>query len=383
LKLAVLMSASSPWSREAAIRLALEGHEIQVIDVRVRDRHTYIRADDPSQAVDVQEFERCVSRINRIETSSISNFRYITASLELNRILRQQGSDCLLALYGGGFATMAYLCGFRPYAVYVVGSDVLFGGSVKKCLSRLALKAADAVFVNGQYLTERTRELAPKANLRCLYLGTDLTKFTPSLSQSLPVKIVCTRGFSEIYNNEYLVRALKEVPDSTMPFQLTFAAPGPLLNEVRSIADRILPASVRRSVEFLGGIGRERMAELLRASQVYASMSRSDGASLSLVEGLASGLFPVLSDIPANREWIANASQDGFLVPLDNPRAVADALVRAISEPELRARAAVRNRELVMERADSRKNMAILGCCLKRIVSSYLRAEQNGQYPLR
>lgn len=361
------MSSTSPWSREAVIRLASEGHKIHVIDPSVRDRHTYIAADDPSQAIDIQSFSRSISAIDRMQSSLPKNSRYVGASWELSRILKKQNCDLLVALYGGRFATMAYLCGFRPYVVYVVGSDVLFGGRAKKLMSRLSLSAASAVMVNGQYLTEKTRELAPQANAQCLYLGTDVEKFIPVKRPSTPIRVVCTRGFSEIYNNEYLIRALKEMPSLTEPFHLTFAAPGPLLDKVRAVADQILPTNVRRSVEFLAGVGRDRMAELLRNAHIYVSVSRSDGTSLSLMEGLACGLFPVVSDIPANREWISNTADNGILVPLNDPATLAAALVRAISEPALRAKAAAKNRELVLQRADSRKNMATFASNLQKI----------------
>jgi glycosyltransferase involved in cell wall biosynthesis len=371
LKLAVLMSRNSPWSREAVIRLAALGHQIHLLEVCLLDRHTYLNVDDPSQAKDIEEFERSIFVTKRIKPWPVSNVRYVAASWALHRILKNQRCDLLLTLYGGGFATMAYLSGFRPYVVYVVGSDVLLGGPVKKSFSRYFFNAASAVMANGKYLAERTRELAPKASVQCLYLGTDTMKFTPASSRSRPVKIVCTRGFSEIYNNEYLIHALREIPPSTEVFRLTFAAPGPLLNKVREVADQILSPAIRSSIEFLGGVGRDRMAELLRDADIYASVSRSDGTSLSLMEGLACGLFPVVSDIPANREWVSNESKNGILVPLDEPKTLAAALVRAICDRELCAKAGAYNRELILQHADSRRTMAILGHRLEQIASTH------------
>jgi L-malate glycosyltransferase len=262
---------------------------------------------------------------------------------------------------------MAYLCGFRPYAVYVVGSDVLFGGWGKRLLSRLALNAASKVLVNGQYLTKKTIELAPKAKAQCLYLGTDTIRFIPRCIPTQPVKIICTRGFSEVYNNEYIIHALEEMSTLAEAFHVIFAAPGPLLERVRAIADQVLPSRLRQSVEFLGGVGRDRMTELLRDAHIFVSVSRSDGTSLSLMEGLACGLFPVVSDIPANREWISVEAENGILVPLDEPKTLAAALAQAIRDPGLRAKAAIHNRELIVRLADDRRNMAILGNELEKI----------------
>jgi glycosyltransferase involved in cell wall biosynthesis len=39
----------------------------------------------------------------------------------------------------------------------------------------------------------------------------------------------------------------------------------------------------------------------------------SDGTSVSLLEAMAAGCVPVLSDLPANREWVVDGL-NGFLV---------------------------------------------------------------------
>jgi len=367
LKLAILMNSSSPWSREAALRLVECGHKVQVIDFSVVDKDTYIDSKDSFQAADIREFIRSIVDIHRLKHHFSSQFRYLGASWELSRILSRLDPDLLLVLYGGGYAAVAYLSDFRPYAVYAVGSDVLLGGKVKRTISRIALTAASAVMVNGKFLYQKTRQLAPRAKTHLLYLGTDTEKFAPGSPPPEAVRIVCTRGFSEIYNNEYLVRAIAEMPDLPRSFQMVFAGPGPLLEKVRAVADEVLTPERRRSVTFLGGVGREQMAELLRDSHIYVSVSRSDGTSLSLMEGLACGLFPILSDIPANREWISENAENGLLVPLDEPKALAAALVRAICNPKLRTKAAHYNRQLILERADDRKNMAILASHLEAI----------------
>ena len=100
-------------------------------------------------------------------------------------------------------------------------------------------------------------------------------------------------------------------------------------------------------------------------------MSRSDGTSTALLEALSCGLFPILSDIPQNREWIDSTANNGILVPLDKPAKLADALSCAIQDEQWRRRAGKYNRSLILERADSRKNMDILVSKLEFMIHSY------------
>ena len=87
-----------------------------------------------------------------------------------------------------------------------------------------------------------------------------------------------------------------------------------------------------------------------------------------MLEAMACGLFPVLSDIPPNREWVDPAVGNGLLVPLNDPVALAGALLRAMSDKALREKAAVINRGLVLERASSRRNMAYMAERLESLI---------------
>ena len=90
----------------------------------------------------------------------------------------------------------------------------------------------------------------------------------------------------------------------------------------------------------------------------------------SLLEAMSCGLFPVLSDIPANREWIAESRDNGILVPLHWPVALGHALSRAIRGRAWRERVAAANRAMVVERADSAANLAMLAEYMERVVTA-------------
>lgn len=373
MRLAVLMSLASPWSREAAWRLSELGHRIHVIDFARSTANTgYLSVCDNFQASSISSFREAVAGCHLIESPFSSGLRYFTSALRLRKILRGCGAEALLTLYGGGFATVAYVSGFRPYAVYVVGSDILLVRTIRRTITRAALTAASSVFANGAYLAEKARELAPEADVVPIYLGVDTARFSPGCPPAEPVRIVCTRGFLPVYNNEYLVRGLAEMPDILADFAIAFTSAGPLLDTVRTLADELLPTRIRRNVEFLGGVNSECLVESLKRAHIYVSLSRSDGTSTSLLEALACGLFPVVSDIPQNREWIDPEAGNGILVPLDQPRELAASLILAISDPGRRMRAAEYNRRLVIERANSPRNMATLAAKLESIARSRL-----------
>jgi glycosyltransferase involved in cell wall biosynthesis len=365
------MSIGSPWARNAAWWLSRLGHVVHVVDFVEEQSTGYLAANDGCQASAIEAFASSVAGINQIAPRTSSKWRYVFAAFPLRRIARQFRADVILSLYSGGFSLMAYLSGFRPYATYVVGSDVLLIRSLNRWLSRHTLTAARTVFSNGHYLAEQTRKIAPNANVVPLLFGVDVEKFSPGSPPPSPVHVVCTRGFSALYNNDYLIRALARLPEGLPDFRVTFVSPGPLLPFVRDLADKLLSSAMRRRVEFLGGVADEELPAILQSAHVYASLSRSDGTATSTLEALACGLYPVLSDIPQNREWIDQTSPNGLLVPLDQPQKLADALVIAIRGEEQRSQAALRNRQLILDRADSSQTMKALSTMLESIVKAH------------
>lgn len=368
MRLAVVMPLASPWAREAVLRLSELGHDLHVIDFKNPSGNGYLSTSDEFQSLSIERLRQATKAIHLIDTPFGSLLRYLAGALQLREILRTCEAEALLILYGGGQAVMAYASGYRPYAVYTVGSDILMGNSLKRFITGLTLNAANHVFANGVYLTHKTREVAPKASTETLYLGVDTTRFRPGLRKQNRIRIVCSRGFMSLYNNESLVHGLAVMPQLDMDFGVTFLSRGPLLQSVKNLADKVLSPDVRRRVEFLGGVSDEMMVKSLQSAHVYVSLSRSDGTSISLLEAMACGLFPVLSDIPQNREWIDSTAQNGILVPLDQPHVLAAALTRAITDHGLRARAAEFNRRLILERADGHLNMKILASKLEAMV---------------
>jgi glycosyltransferase involved in cell wall biosynthesis len=110
----------------------------------------------------------------------------------------------------------------------------------------------------------------------------------------------------------------------------------PLLREVqrRVTTDRVL----RGRVHLLGRVSHERVEQLMRAADVFVLGSHQESTGYSLIEALACGLPPVVTDIPSFRS-LTGAGAVGRLWPCSDPRALCEALlsVAALVDPAMRA----------------------------------------------
>jgi glycosyltransferase involved in cell wall biosynthesis len=65
---------------------------------------------------------------------------------------------------------------------------------------------------------------------------------------------------------------------------------------------------------------------------------------------MASGAFPVVTDIAANKEWITDG-MNGFLVPIEDETSLAQKIVQSLRNEKLMERARQGNWEAVREKA--------------------------------
>ena len=102
-------------------------------------------------------------------------------------------------------------------------------------------------------------------------------------------------------------------------------ATAPLLAAVqaRVAADRYL----RGRVHLLGRVAHERIEMLMRAADLFVLGSHREGSGYSLIEALACGLAPIVSDIPSFRS-LTGEGKVGRLWPAADSKALSQALLR-------------------------------------------------------
>jgi glycosyltransferase involved in cell wall biosynthesis len=167
------------------------------------------------------------------------------------------------------------------------------------------------------------------------------------------ITVVSNRNLLPIYDVSCLIRAIPLVLKEESRVRFIIAGDGPEKRDLeREVGGRNLLASTR----FLGRVPHHQMAELLAQTDIYVSTSLSDGTSVSLLEALASGAFPIVTDIASNREWIANG-ENGFLVPTGDERRLADRIIEAIRNAELAEKASKKNRDIVNVKAYWERNI--------------------------
>lgn len=111
---------------------------------------------------------------------------------------------------------------------------------------------------------------------------------------------------------------------------------------VYKVAERIAAdAELRDRVHLLGRATHERVEQLMNAADFFVLGSHREGSGYALIEALACGLPPIVTDIPSFRSLTASGSV-GALWPCGDARRLAEAIVSMAQQPKGAMRAATR-----------------------------------------
>jgi glycosyltransferase involved in cell wall biosynthesis len=291
------------------------------------------------------------------------------ALIELAYTMRQIKPDLIHAHYLSHFGVLASLharlSGFKPLVVTAWGSDVLGNSQgYRHWWLKYVLKRAELITCDAEHMIEVMVKLgADDKRIKLIYFGTDTQKFKPQpksrkLVESLELEespvVISTRSLDPIYDVESLIRAIPLILEEVPRAEFIIAGSGRQRDYLVRLAEEL---AVSDSIRFTGLIPEDKLPAYLNLADVYVSTSLSDaGLAASTAEAMACGLPAVITDFGDNRKWVTDEA-NGFLVPPQDPTALAAAVINLLQDKSKRQRLGKANRKMIDERNNRHKEM--------------------------
>jgi glycosyltransferase involved in cell wall biosynthesis len=245
------------------------------------------------------------------------NWRTLFSYRLIQRILKKIQPDVFHAQYATSYGITAALVNFHPFIISGWGSDVLISPKSSKILRFLlkwAFKRADAITVVAKHMVKAVYDLGVSSEkVHVITHGINPNLFyDQKLDKQEDFTLICTRNLEPLYNHIQLIDAF-EISQKKIPqLKLRILGDGSMRHELEQ---KVLEQKLEKQVEFIGRVSQEEMAIELNKAHVFVTVSTTDGDVVSLVEAIACGNYCIVSDIPANHNWIEE-EVNGFFVPL-------------------------------------------------------------------
>ena len=107
-----------------------------------------------------------------------------------------------------------------------------------------------------------------------------------------------------LYNIDEIIRAFKKLEDTGRNiYKLVIAATG---EETENLKKLTADLKLTDKVTFVGWLSLAENLKWYAKSKFYVSIPDSDATSISLLEAMYYGCYPIVSSLPAKREWISD-----------------------------------------------------------------------------
>lgn len=288
--------------------------------------------------------------------------------LSLRHVIQEIQPDLIHAGPIQTCAFLAVLSGFRPILTMSWGYDLVQEADRSRWMrwvTRYTLKRSAYFVSDADVSREKAVAFGMDAENTVVFpWGIDLKHFRPrpSANRKSPIAnrksftLFCNRTWEPIYGVDVLAKAFVRVAALNPGLDLILLGGGSQGPKLRQI---LMNAGLLERVHFGGQVAYRDLPRWYHMADLYISASHVDGSSVSLMEALASSLPCLVSDIPGNREWIADGV-NGWLFSDGDVDDLAEKILHALKNRRSFRKIGKAARQTAEQKADWQKNFGKL-----------------------
>lgn len=279
---------------------------------------------------------------------------------------------------------IGYLANANPLVVSSWGNDFTYWARVSPIytyLTKRTMSRADLFFsdcqrdiklgINYGFNISKPHNVLPGAggiDLKSVEKEkTKVSYFKPWGINHKDIILTSFRGFGRWYLNKQLLKAFFVVRKKFLNMKLVLVGSKDNLY-YNSLTKLTASLGLNKSVLFVDSVTNNEIPQIVSSSDLIISATTHDGIPNSMLEVMAYGGIPVMSDISSIREWVKDG-WNGYLFNPRDPKNIVQVIVRALKNKDNFEVMMKRNWDLLKERADYYKNMKLAEEMYYRLVS--------------
>lgn len=298
------------------------------------------------------------------ENGEFKKYWYFFQARKIQKIIREINPDILHALFVTNYGFIGAYSQFHPFIVTAYGTDILRTpgkNTIYRLLTKYCLHRADLITAVAPHLVHKIKQFnIPASKILTFRYFVDNEKFSsPTNNKNLTPErytVLSTRKMDQNANLKTLMEAVPKVLQKKKNVWFVFLGDDEANRKLQKLARQL---NVIEHVAFPGEQPYTKMNRFYQQADIFVSVSFVDGMPQALLEAMACGVFPVVSKIPGNEFWIQDGV-DGFCVPPTEPDLIAQKIIDAIENPQIRKQAAKLNIQKIKKLPSFDKNLETL-----------------------
>lgn len=324
-------------SKDISIQLSRKGHDVTVVTMGYQDLPEY----EEVQGVKIYRL-KCLRR----KKSSCMPWEQYTYLLAVRHFMKSHMKSYAydichvhFVIPTGEAAKWIKKKYHIPYVITAHGSDVE-GHNQKKYMKimhkflrpswRKIVSSSEGVVAPSIYLKSLMEERYSQGKYILIPNGLDIAKYKKLTEEGEKEKRLLLMGRLQKFKNvQTVLRAIAEIDLSG--WEVDVLGDGPYREELEKLVKQL---NLTKCVRFHGWIdnGSEEQLGYIRQSAIYITASFFENCPMTVLETIAAGNYPLLSDIPAHRQLIPD---DKYYFRADDVQGLAKKLEGVISENDV------------------------------------------------
>lgn len=289
--------------------------------------------------------------------------KLLSLTLDFRRLIREIKPDLVHAGPIQTCAFIAVLAGAKPLLTMSWGFDLMDDVHKNKWwewVTHYVLRRTDFFTSDANVTKDKAVAYGMNPEKTIVFpWGVDLEHFRMRNAEDRAKEgfvLFCNRSWETRYGVDVLARAFVKVARQRDDVRLLLLSGGSQGANIRKI---LQSGGVEEYVTFGGQISQTELPRWYHMADLYISPSHVDGSSVSLMEALACGLPCLVSDIPANKEWVFE-DENGWLFRDGDSDHLAEKILAAMNQREKLPGIGAAARRSAEMHADWKKNAAAL-----------------------
>lgn len=212
-------------------------------------------------------------------------------------------------------------------------------------LTHSIIKQFDLVIVRGRRAEQYIREQARFDNKLEIVTGSVLTD-ERFISAERDIDVIFVGRLVEYKRPEKLLEVIHRLALSRPNVKAKIVGDGELKKSLERFVNE---HNISANVEFLGKVSD--VTSLVSRSKVIMLTSRWEGVSIAMLEAMALGVVPVVTDVGDLSDYVIN-DKTGFIHNLEDLEGMKESVDRLLGDSDLRNRLSMACRALVMQTSD-------------------------------
>lgn len=291
---------------------------------------------------------------------SLRNF--FSRASKVHRLIREINPDVLHAHQANTCGLYAASMSGYKKVVSAWGSDILVSpekSRIMRLIVKYVIKHADYMTSDSHYMSEKIVKLGGRAEkIYTFPMGVEsfLTNYKHEFTENNFINIISNRRLEEIYNIDIVIKGFAKALEELPNMRLTVAADGSKMQELIELSKEL---KIEEKIVFTGRYKAEDIGKMLEENAIFISIPESDSTSVSLLEAMCCGLFPIVSNLPANLEWVRD-KENGIVIKESSDDELSRAIVWCANNFDILKKASEENAKLIREKALWDNNVKIV-----------------------